>query len=169
MLLTATKLRANVYAILDQILATGEPIDIERNGKMLRLQAVEPGLRLDRPLPSPNTIAGASAGLAERDWSHDWSELTPPVLRPIELPDELYRRVQSKSALEGRAVREVATALFSSWMDGGALSSTAAARPAPTVARPDAWLGAWSALGAAVSDATDGSGGLVDELSADRR
>ena len=30
----------------------------------------------------------------------------------IEVPDELYRRVKAKSALEGRAVREVAEELF---------------------------------------------------------
>jgi hypothetical protein len=30
----------------------------------------------------------------------------------IEVPDDLYRRVKAKSALEGRAVREVAIELF---------------------------------------------------------
>lgn len=30
----------------------------------------------------------------------------------IEVPDELYRQVKAKSALEGRAVREVAIGLF---------------------------------------------------------
>ncbi|MEP6832224.1 MAG: hypothetical protein ABJB74_02475 [Gemmatimonas sp.] len=34
----------------------------------------------------------------------------------IDLPDDLYRRVKSQSALEGMAVREVATALFSAWV-----------------------------------------------------
>ena len=34
----------------------------------------------------------------------------------IDLPDDLYRLVKSKSALEGLAVREVATALFSTWV-----------------------------------------------------
>jgi hypothetical protein len=33
----------------------------------------------------------------------------------IEIPDELYRKVKAKSALEGRPVREVAIALFRSW------------------------------------------------------
>lgn len=30
----------------------------------------------------------------------------------IEVPEELYRRVKAKSALEGRAIREVTTELF---------------------------------------------------------
>ena len=35
----------------------------------------------------------------------------------IEIPDELYRKVKAKSALEGRPVREVAIALFRSWVN----------------------------------------------------
>ena len=35
----------------------------------------------------------------------------------IEIPDELYQKVKVKSALEGRPVREVAIALFRSWVD----------------------------------------------------
>lgn len=35
----------------------------------------------------------------------------------IDLPDELYRRVKARSALEGRAVREVATELLAQWVD----------------------------------------------------
>lgn len=35
----------------------------------------------------------------------------------MEIPDELYRRVKAKSALEGRAVREVAEDLFRSYVE----------------------------------------------------
>ena len=34
----------------------------------------------------------------------------------LDIPDELYRKVKAKSALEGRRVREVAIALFSEWV-----------------------------------------------------
>ena len=34
----------------------------------------------------------------------------------IEVPDELYRQVKAKSALEGRAIREVAVELFRSYV-----------------------------------------------------
>jgi hypothetical protein len=37
----------------------------------------------------------------------------------IDLPDDLYRRVKARSAMEGRSVREVATALFQRWVEGG--------------------------------------------------
>jgi hypothetical protein len=35
----------------------------------------------------------------------------------LEIPDDLYRRVKAKSALEGCAVREVAIALFQNWVE----------------------------------------------------
>ena len=35
----------------------------------------------------------------------------------IEIPDDLYRQVKAKSALEGRAVREVTEALFRVYVD----------------------------------------------------
>lgn len=38
----------------------------------------------------------------------------------IEVPDELYRQVKAKSALEGRAVREVAIELFRAYVDQAA-------------------------------------------------
>ncbi len=37
----------------------------------------------------------------------------------IDLPDDLYRRVKARSAMEGRSVREVATSLFQHWVEGG--------------------------------------------------
>jgi hypothetical protein len=43
----------------------------------------------------------------------------------IDLPDDLYRRVKARSAMEGRSVREVATSLFQQWVEGGV--------PAPVV------------------------------------
>lgn len=36
----------------------------------------------------------------------------------IDLPDDLYRQVKAKSALEGKTVREVATALFAAYATG---------------------------------------------------
>ena len=35
----------------------------------------------------------------------------------IEIPDESYRRVKAKSALEGRSVRAVAIELFERWLE----------------------------------------------------
>ena len=60
----------------------------------------------------------------------------------LDIPDELYRRVKARSAMEGRPVRAVAVQLFQSWL---ATSPRPAAQPAPdelTQAERDAhpWL-----------------------------
>ena len=47
----------------------------------------------------------------------------------LDLPDDLYRRVKARSALEGRPVRSVAVELFQSWLDAPA---TAEVEPAPS-------------------------------------
>jgi len=37
----------------------------------------------------------------------------------IEVPDELYRRVKAKTAMQGRAIREVTVELYQKWLDEG--------------------------------------------------
>lgn len=74
----------------------------------------------------------------------------------IEIPDDLYRRVKAKSALEGRPVREVAEELFHGFVDGGmATSSTAPATgTADTVAGEPVpeWFGAFRSYARRVAD-----------------
>lgn len=55
----------------------------------------------------------------------------------IELPDDLYRRVKAKSAIEGQPVREVVMQLFRGWLgekdeSGAAKSEVAQDSPAPS-------------------------------------
>lgn len=35
----------------------------------------------------------------------------------IDIPEDIYRKVKAKSALEGRPVRDVVTTLFSAWVE----------------------------------------------------
>ncbi len=89
----------------------------------------------------------------------------------LDLPDELYRKVKSKSALEGLAVREVATALFAAWVDGRVTPSEldpAKSASSPTDPWPK-WLEQWRALTRQIGESDAGSGGLVEQLRADRR
>jgi hypothetical protein len=50
----------------------------------------------------------------------------------IEIPEELYRQVKAKSALEGRAIREVTIELYQAWLSQKA--------PTVEVLRPDQQL-----------------------------
>jgi hypothetical protein len=64
----------------------------------------------------------------------------------IEIPDELYRQLKAKSALEGRAIREVATELFTDYVEGrrgGDVARELALRDAFTAGerQPPAWFG----------------------------
>ena len=45
---SATKLRQNLYNILDSVVDTGVPVEIERNGRLLRIVAEEQGSKWDR-------------------------------------------------------------------------------------------------------------------------
>jgi hypothetical protein len=37
----------------------------------------------------------------------------------IDVPDELYRRVKAKTAMQGRAIREVTVELYQRWLEEG--------------------------------------------------
>ncbi len=64
----------------------------------------------------------------------------------IEVPDELYRLVKAKSALEGRAVREVTVELYRRYLGQDVLSEPAAQETAAAGIQPEgrpipAWFG----------------------------
>ncbi len=52
----------------------------------------------------------------------------------IDIPDELYRRVKARTAVEGRRIREVAVELFRQWLDDGPLAPAASGIPLVTEA-----------------------------------
>jgi hypothetical protein len=69
---TATRLRANLYRVLDEVLNTGEPVEIERNGQLLRIEPVEPADRLARLRPHAGYIKGDPEAIVHLDWSEEW-------------------------------------------------------------------------------------------------
>jgi hypothetical protein len=77
MAITASKLRENVYRVLDQVLATGEPVEIERNGRRLFIVADQPPSRLGKLVRRPDVIVGDPEELVHLDWSEEWSGESP--------------------------------------------------------------------------------------------
>lgn len=71
--ITASKLRENVYRILDDVLATGVPVEIERNGRVLRIMAVDGPSTADRLVRRPDVVVGDSEDFVHLDWSADWN------------------------------------------------------------------------------------------------
>ena len=70
--LTTTALRADLYRILDGVLETGIPVEIERNGRRLRIVPAEERSRLSRLRPHPGAIVGDREELVHMDWSGEW-------------------------------------------------------------------------------------------------
>jgi hypothetical protein len=75
MALSASKLRANVYRLLDEVLETGRPLEIERNGKTLVIapKETESGTIWDRLPRREGAIIGDPDELIHIDWSSEWN------------------------------------------------------------------------------------------------
>lgn len=65
----------------------------------------------------------------------------------IEIPDTLYRQVKARSALEGRAIREVTIELYEHWL----AEKTAVAARSGSAETATAWLATWDKLGEEIS------------------
>ena len=73
MKVTASKLRANIYSILDQVLETGTPVEVICKGKMLKIVPEKRLSKLSR-LKKRNCIVGDPEDLVHMNWIEHWSE-----------------------------------------------------------------------------------------------
>ncbi|MCC5835134.1 MAG: hypothetical protein JJU20_10405 [Opitutales bacterium] len=71
MKLSGTKLRENVYRVLDEALDTGKSVEIQRKGRTLRIVPDKPGSRLESLRKRP-TLRGNPEDLLSLDWSSEW-------------------------------------------------------------------------------------------------
>ncbi len=74
MRLTASKLRADIYNILDESLKTGIPVEVVRNGRVLKIVPESKPSKLS-PLEKRDYIAGDPENLVHMDWTREWTEL----------------------------------------------------------------------------------------------
>jgi len=65
-------LRENLYRILDEVLETGVPLEIEHRGKILRIVPAEVRSKLDNLRPRPHLLTDP-----EELVHLDWIERTP--------------------------------------------------------------------------------------------
>ncbi|MGA2773517.1 MAG: type II toxin-antitoxin system Phd/YefM family antitoxin [Bryobacteraceae bacterium] len=75
MRVTASKLRENVYRILDEAIATGVPVEVVRKGKLLKIVPDKPVSKLDRLKTRKNIFVGDVEDIIGMDWSKEWTEL----------------------------------------------------------------------------------------------
>ncbi len=74
MKVTASKLRENIYGILDQALETGVPVEVVRKGKILKIVPETKPDKLSR-LKKRNYLVGDPEDIVHMDWLSEWSEL----------------------------------------------------------------------------------------------
>ena len=71
MRVTASRLRSDVYRILDQVIETGVPVEIERRGKVLRIVPPSDTSKTAR-LVRRDYVADDPEDLVHLDWSDQW-------------------------------------------------------------------------------------------------
>jgi len=69
---TATELRKDVYRLLDQVVDSGETIEVNRKGKLIRIAPVGKVNPLASLKPHPDCIRGDPDDLVHMDWSTNW-------------------------------------------------------------------------------------------------
>jgi len=70
--LNASRLRSDIYRILDQVLRTGQPVEVERRGRRLRIVAVDPASPLDALVAHGDAAVGDPSDLVDLDWTEAW-------------------------------------------------------------------------------------------------
>jgi len=73
MRVTPSQLRANIYRLIDQVVETGQPLEILRRGQVLRLVPPQGTPWIDRLPLREGVIAGDPEELVHVDWSGEWS------------------------------------------------------------------------------------------------
>ena len=71
MKLTASKLRQDIYRILDRVLETGQAVEIERRGQKLKIVPAEPRDKLSNLNPR-SYLRTDPEDLVHIDWSSEW-------------------------------------------------------------------------------------------------
>jgi hypothetical protein len=76
MIITASVLRGNIYKLLDNVLESGKPLEVERKGRTLQIVPKETGFKLSK-LTKHDCIQGNPESLVHIDWSDEWKNDLP--------------------------------------------------------------------------------------------
>lgn len=69
--ITASKLRSDIYRILDEVVRTGIPVEIERDGHILQIIAKDSPKKLERLVARP-LLNCDPEDIVHLDWSGEW-------------------------------------------------------------------------------------------------
>lgn len=80
MAVTVTKLREDIYNLIDQVIETGIPLEIKRDHTILKIVPEKPKNILDNLREHSDTIVGDPDELIHIDWSSYWTEENKSIL-----------------------------------------------------------------------------------------
>ncbi|MEM7126975.1 MAG: type II toxin-antitoxin system prevent-host-death family antitoxin [Chloroflexota bacterium] len=69
--ITVTELRSNIYNLLEEILTTGIPLEINKGGRKLRISPVEPVDKFANMVYRPDVINGNPDDLVHIEWEYN--------------------------------------------------------------------------------------------------
>ena len=70
--LNASRLRSDIYRVLDRVLETGVPIEVERRGRIIKIVPEKPTAKLDRLVRRPRFFKCDPDEIVHMDWSKYW-------------------------------------------------------------------------------------------------
>lgn len=73
--MTATKLRSELYRVLDQVLESGEPVEVVRRKGTIVIRptvAARAARKKARSPANPNLVVGSPDDLVHFDWATHW-------------------------------------------------------------------------------------------------
>lgn len=73
MIITPSKLRENIFQLLDQILESGEIIEVKRKGQILKIVPPKRKNKLDNLIRREDALNGSPDDIVEMDWSEQWT------------------------------------------------------------------------------------------------
>ena len=72
MTVTASVLRKDIYHMLDEVLATGRPLEVRRKHGTVKIIAEQASTKMER-LKKHECIQGDPEDLVHSDWSGEWN------------------------------------------------------------------------------------------------
>lgn len=80
MAITATKLRSDLYRVIDDVIRKGVPVEVELRGRKVRIVPAEPRDKLANLVKRPGVIVGDAGRLAsvktfdDAKWRKKWGK-----------------------------------------------------------------------------------------------
>lgn len=71
MIINTSKLRANIYNVLDKVIETGVAVEIHRKGRILKIVPVESPSKLSN-LRKHDVLGVPFEDIVRMDWSDQW-------------------------------------------------------------------------------------------------